>query len=63
MGKVKGTNSAKTRSKFCKSNFNRECKCKYHDEFSTKSSDGDKRLYNTSSHDIKNIGPQRKEIR
>ena len=56
MGKVRGTNSAKTRSKSRKLNFKRECKCQFHDEFSTLSSDGDKLLYNTSSHDVKNIG-------
>ena len=56
MGKVKGTNFAKTTSMSCKSNFKWECKCKFHDEFSTMSSDSDKRLHNTSSHDVKNIG-------
>lgn len=56
MGKVEGTNSAKTRTKTRKSNVKQECKCKFHDEFSTMYSDSDKRLYNTSSHDIKNIG-------
>ena len=56
MGKVEGTNSGKTRTKTRKSNVKRECKCKFHDEFSTMSSDSDKSLYNTSSPDIKNIG-------
>ena len=56
MEKVEGTNSAETRTKTRKSNVKQECKCKFHDEFSTMSSDSDKRLYNTSSNDIKNIG-------
>ena len=52
MGKVEGTNSGKTRTKTRKSNVKQECKCKFHDEFSTMSSDSDKSLYNTSSPDI-----------
>lgn len=56
MEKVEGTTSAETRTKTRKSNVKQECKCKFHDEFSTMSSDSDKRSYNTSSNDIKNIG-------